>query len=625
MADGSANVGYLGVTRSLSGRLWRQRAAAPEITRSHQLNHGLSEPLARALASRGVTPETCADFLNPTLKALFPDPSSFADMDRAAEILVDALQARKRVVVFADYDVDGASSAALIVRWFRVMGLELSIYVPDRMTEGYGPSPAAFRHLKAEGADLVITVDCGAAAHDALACAAEIGLNVVVIDHHLMRPGEIPAVAALVNPNRPDDTSGQGHLAAAGVAFVLLAALNREARRRSLFSGPEPDLRAWLDLAAMGAICDVTQLVGFNRALAAQGLKVMSGWANPGLSALMDVAKAKGPASVFHVGYLLGPRINAGGRIGRSDLGARLLSTDDPEEAAVLAGELDALNASRKQVEAEVQEAAIRNIERESNQADAPCLVVAEDDWHPGVIGIVAGRLRERYRKPVIVIGIDRAADVGKGSGRSQPGVNLGRAVQAAYEEGLLLAGGGHAMAAGLSVRPRLPLREDGRRGPGGGRRGRSRYRRPGHHARRGPRPLDRVPAPGPLRPGQSRAGLRRRRRAGRASHGPAGRPRAGDAHGRLGRATQGGGLALRGHRDRPSPSSGGRRRPRGRQAETRRLAGAGRGRARDRGCRGPESAVGRRAGRFRRPAARRASLGRMRQSAACAPNRRSL
>ena len=454
MADGSANVGYLGVTRSLSGRLWRQRTASPELTRSHQLAHGLSEPLARALASRGVSAEAGADFLNPTLKALFPDPSSFADMDRAAAILVDALEARRRVVVFADYDVDGASSAALIVRWFRAMGLELSIYVPDRMTEGYGPSPAAFRRLRDEGAELVVTVDCGAAAHDALACAAEIGLEVVVIDHHLMRPGEVPPVAALVNPNRPDDTSGQGHLAAAGVAFVLLAGLNREARRRNLFSNSEPDLRTWLDLAAMGAICDVTQLTGFNRALASQGLKVMSGWANPGLKALMDVAKASGPASVFHVGYLLGPRINAGGRIGRSDLGARLLSTDDPDEAAALAEELDALNASRKQVEAEVQEAAIRHIERESNQADAPCLVVADDGWHPGVIGIVAGRLRERYRKPVIVIGVDRAADVGKGSGRSQPGVNLGSAVQAAYEEGLLLAGGGHAMAAGLSVRP---------------------------------------------------------------------------------------------------------------------------------------------------------------------------
>jgi len=454
MADGNAPVGFLGVTRSLSGRLWRQRAADSEVTRHHQLNHALSEPLARALASRGVTVEAGADFLNPTLKALFPDPSSFADMDRAATILVDALEARRRVVVFADYDVDGASSASLVVRWFRAMGLELSIYVPDRINEGYGPSPAAFRRLKAEGAELVVTVDCGAAAHDALACAAEIGLPVVVIDHHLMRPGEIPAVAALVNPNRPDCASGQGHLAAAGVAFVLLAALNREARRRGLFSGVEPDLRAWLDLAAMGAVCDVTQLTGFNRALAAQGLKVMSAWGNPGLKALMEVAKAQGPASVFHVGFVLGPRINAGGRIGRSDLGARLLSTDDPAEAAALAAELDELNASRKQVEAEVQEAAVRHIERESNQADTPCLVVADDGWHPGVIGIVAGRLRERYRKPVIVIGIDRPAGVGKGSGRSQPGVNLGRAVQAAYEEGLLLAGGGHAMAAGLSVRP---------------------------------------------------------------------------------------------------------------------------------------------------------------------------
>ena len=448
-------MGFLGVTRSLSGRLWRERVAEAGTTRHHQLNHALSEPLARALASRGVTVEQGADFLNPTLKALFPDPSTFADMDLAAGLLVDALQARRSVAVFADYDVDGASSAAQLVRWFRAMGLEITIYVPDRILEGYGPSPAAFRRLKDEGADLVITVDCGAAAYDALACAAEIGLPVVVVDHHLMRPGEIPAVAALVNPNRHDCRSGQGHLAAAGVVFVLLAALNREARRRGLFSeAPEPDIRNWLDLAAMGAICDVTQLTGFNRALTAQGLKVMSNWANPGLNALMQIAKGQGPASVFHVGFLLGPRINAGGRIGRADLGARLLSTDDPQEAAALAEELDALNASRKDVEREVQDAAVHHIERTSNQADAPCLVVAEDGWHPGVIGIVAGRLRERYRKPVIVIGIDRPGNVGKGSGRSQPGVNLGRAVQAAYEAGLLLSGGGHAMAAGLSVRP---------------------------------------------------------------------------------------------------------------------------------------------------------------------------
>ncbi|MFC3070105.1 single-stranded-DNA-specific exonuclease RecJ [Phenylobacterium soli] len=457
MADGAGHLdGYLGVGRSLSGRAWRERAADADTVRRHQLALGLSEPLARALAARGIADGAGDTYLNPTLKALFPDPSSFADMDRAAAILVDALERKRPMVVFADYDVDGASSAAQLVRWFRSLGHELPIYVPDRITEGYGPSPAAFRRLKSEGAELVVTVDCGAAAHDALACAAEIGLEVVVIDHHLMRGEEIPAVAALVNPNRPDCVSGQGHLAAAGVTFVLLAALNREARRRGLFGEDraEPDLRTWLDLAAMGAICDVTQLTGFNRALAAQGLKVMSAWRNPGLKALMDVAKGQGAASTFHVGFILGPRINAGGRIGRADLGARLLSTDDPEEAAALATELDALNASRKEVEKEVQEAAVRMIEQASNFADAPCLLVAQDDWHPGVIGIVAGRLRERYRKPVIVVGVDRAANVGKGSGRSQPGVNLGRAVQAAYDEGLLLAGGGHAMAAGLSVRP---------------------------------------------------------------------------------------------------------------------------------------------------------------------------
>ncbi|MFL5298024.1 MAG: single-stranded-DNA-specific exonuclease RecJ [Phenylobacterium sp.] len=455
MADGSTALGYLGVTRSLSGRVWRERAADPTLTRQHQLAHGLSEPLARALAARGVLADQSESYLNPTLKALFPDPSSFADMDRAAAVLLDALERKRPMVVFADYDVDGASSAAQLVRWFRALGHELPIYVPDRIQEGYGPSPAAFTRLKSEGAELVITVDCGAAAHDALACAAQIGLEVVVIDHHLMRGEDIPAVAALVNPNRPDCTSGQGHLAAAGVTFVLLAALNREARRRDLFGqSAEPDLRQWLDLAAMGAICDVTELRGFNRALTAQGLKVMSAWRNPGLKALLDVAKSQGPASVFHVGYILGPRINAGGRIGRSDLGARLLSTDDAEEARALAEELDGLNASRKEVEREVTEAAIAHIERESNQADAPMLLVAADGWHPGVIGIVAGRLREKYRKPTIVVGVDRAANVGKGSGRSQPGVNLGRAVQAAFDAGLLLAGGGHAMAAGLSVRP---------------------------------------------------------------------------------------------------------------------------------------------------------------------------
>jgi len=455
MADGAGEVGFLGVRRSLLGRSWRWRPAEPAVVRDHQMRHGLSEPLARALAARGIGAEGAADYLSPTLKAQFPDPSSFQDMDLAAQILVDAAVTGRPLAVFADYDVDGASSAAQLVRWFRAMGRDLPIYVPDRILEGYGPSPVAFQRLKDQGAELVVTVDCGAAAYDALVAAKAMGIDVVVIDHHLMR-GEPPPAAALVNPNRPDDTSGQGHLAAAGVTFVLLAALNREARKRGLFADrPEPDIRQWLDLAAMGAVCDVTSLTGFNRAITTQGLRVMSGWGNPGLKALLDVAKAEGPATTFHAGFILGPRINAGGRIGRSDLGARLLSTDDLEEATALAAELDLLNASRKEVEKDVIDQAVAFIENDSNQdPDAPVLVVAGDGWHPGVVGIAAARLRERYRKPVIVIGIDRPSDTGKGSGRSQPGVNLGRAVQAAFDEGLLLAGGGHAMAAGLTVRP---------------------------------------------------------------------------------------------------------------------------------------------------------------------------
>ena len=445
---------FLGVTQSLSGRAWRQRPAEAATIRAHMQGLGLEEPLARALASRGVRADQGADFLTPTLRALFPDPSSFMDMDAAAEALLDAFQAKSQVHIFADYDVDGASSAALLVRWFRAMGADLPIYVPDRLTEGYGPSAKAFDTLKAAGADLVVTVDCGAAANEALAHAAAIDLNVVVIDHHLMR-SEPPRALAVVNPNRPGCNSGQGNLAAAGVVFVLLAALNREARRRGLFADrPEPDIRQWLDLAALGAICDVTALTGFNRALTGLGLKVMSDWKNPGLRALLAAAGAEqGPAKSNHAGFILGPRINAGGRIGRSDLGARLLSTDDPAEAQALALELDALNLSRREVERAVTEAAVRRVEATGAHADETALVVvAGEDWHPGVVGIVAGRLRERWRKPVIVIGLDPVTGLGKGSGRSQPGMNLGRAIQAAWEAGVLLAGGGHAMAAGMTM-----------------------------------------------------------------------------------------------------------------------------------------------------------------------------
>lgn len=455
MADGGTPPAFLGVSRSLSGRAWRQRPAEAGLVRAHMQALGLDEPLARALAARGVRADQGADFLEPTLKALFPDPSSFMDMDAAAEAIVDAVQAGASVHVFADYDVDGASSAALLVRWFRAMGAELPIYVPDRLTEGYGPSARAFDTLKARGADLVITVDCGAAANEAVAHACAIGLKVVVIDHHLMRE-QPPECLAVVNPNRPGCNSGQGNLAAAGVVFVLLAALNREARRRGLFEAREqPDIRRWLDLAAMGAICDVTGLTGFNRALTSLGLRVMSDWANPGLRALLAAAGSEpGPAKCNHAGFILGPRINAGGRIGKSDLGARLLSTDDPDEARALAEELDALNIARREVERQVTDQAVRRVEATGAHADgSPVVVVEGEDWHPGVVGIVAGRLRERWRKPVVVIGVDAVNAVGKGSGRSQPGMNLGRAVQAAWEAGVLLAGGGHAMAAGLTVK----------------------------------------------------------------------------------------------------------------------------------------------------------------------------
>lgn len=455
MADGALARDFLGVSRSLSGRAWRQRPADASVVRAHMQGHGLSEPLARALASRGVLAHQGDDFLSPTLRALFPDPSSFMDMDAAAEAILDALTAGDSIHVFADYDVDGASSAALLVRWFRSLGYDLPIYVPDRLTEGYGPSAKAFDTLRAAGAQLVITVDCGAAANEAVAHASAIGLKVVVIDHHMMRE-EPPACAAVVNPNRPGCNSGQVNLAAAGVVLVLLAALNRAGRARGLFADrTEPDIRQWLDLAALGAICDVTALTGFNRALASLGLGVMSAWSNPGLKALLAVANAEpGAAKVNHAGFILGPRINAGGRIGRSDLGARLLSTDDPAEAMALAEELDALNIARREVERGVAEAAIRSVEERGTHDDgSPLVVIAGADWHPGVVGVVAGRLRERWRKPVIVIGLDPVTGIGKGSGRSQAGMNLGRAVQAAWEAGHLLAGGGHAMAAGLTVK----------------------------------------------------------------------------------------------------------------------------------------------------------------------------
>ena len=440
---------YLEVDRSLTGRLWRERESDLKLTEALRRGHGLPEIAARMLAARGITAEQAAGFLNPTLKEFFPDPSSFKDMDLAARILEDAIVKNRSVAVFADYDVDGGTSGALLARYFRARGRELRIYVPDRMAEGYGPTAGAFEQLKSEGVDLVVTVDCGGTAHAALEAAAEMKLDVLVIDHHLMHTAPPPCVAC-VNPNRMDDTSGQGHLTAAGVVLVALAAINREARKQaSIGSNNLPDLMQWLDLSAMGTICDVAPLHGFNRAVVAQGLKVLARQDKAGIRALAESAQRKELGTVYDIGFVLGPRLNAGGRVGDSSLAARLLATDDPAEATALAAELEALNIERRQREADMLVEAQGMAEREA--ADGPIAIIGKPEWHPGVIGIAAGRLKEKLMKPVIVLG--GKGDEAKGSGRSVTGVNLGGAVAAAAKAGILVAGGGHAMAAGLTVR----------------------------------------------------------------------------------------------------------------------------------------------------------------------------
>jgi single-stranded-DNA-specific exonuclease len=443
----------LGIGVSAAGRRWLARPVDPALVAALARQLDAPTALAQVLAGRGVGLESGARFLSPSLRRELPDPSLFAGMDAAAVVLSDAIEKSKRIAVFADYDVDGATSAAQLIRYFRARGVTLDLYVPDRIAEGYGPSGQAFSALKTRGADVVVTVDCGAMAHEALIAAKGMGLEIVVLDHHQMT-ADLPPAAAVVNPNRPDCRSGCGHLAAAGVTFLTLVAMNREGRRRGAFQAtPEPNLFELLDLAALGTIADVVPLTGVNRAITAQGLKVMSRLTNPGLAALAEVAEAKGPASVYHAGFIYGPRINAGGRIGRADLGARLLSTDDPAEAARIARELDALNRERRDMERAVTEAAIAQIEGDPARREASVAVAAGEGWHPGVIGIAAGRLKDRFGRPAVVIALpDGDEREAKGSGRSVAGVDLGGVVASARDAGLLIAGGGHAMAAGLTV-----------------------------------------------------------------------------------------------------------------------------------------------------------------------------
>lgn len=439
-----------GVERSLRGRRWQLSPYSDKDVRQIAQLTGCGEALAHLLAVRHINPEDAAGFLDPRLRDSFPDPSSFTDMDKAARLIWDAVSSGTKIAIFADYDVDGATSAAQLTRWLRAVGSEPIIYVPDRIEEGYGPNEAAFRSLKEQGAELVITLDCGAAAIEPLKTADAMGLPVIVIDHHLMKD-EAPPAAALVNPNQSGDQSGCGHLAAAGVTFVLLAALNREGRRREAFESQEPDILSMADLAALGTICDVVPLTGINRAIVSQGLKIMSGWKQPGLKALAEVSGVEGPASPYHAGFLIGPRINAGGRVGKSDLGARLLTSDDQATCLNLAQELDRLNAERKGIEADVLDQALSSLNKDDINDDAPILIASGEGWHPGVIGIAAGRIKERFNRPSLVIGFDDD-NIGKGSGRSCPGVNLGSAISEAQEAGLLIAGGGHAMAAGLTI-----------------------------------------------------------------------------------------------------------------------------------------------------------------------------
>lgn len=450
--------------RSAGGRRWRLAGVDEALVRRLMPAAGGSDLVARLLAGRGVMPETAQSYLSPTLRDLFPDPSSFADMDKAADIVLSAILSGQRVCVFADYDVDGGTSSAILARYFRAWGRQLGLYVPDRLEEGYGPSPEAFRFLKAQGYDLVITVDCGAAAVRALDEARAIGLPVVVIDHHLMS-GHVPEAAAIVNPNRPDCSSGSGHLAAAGVVFVFAAAMNRLARQRGL-APPDglPDILNYLDLCALGTLCDMSPLTGVNRAFVRQGLTIMARGENPGLRALADVAGIGRIESVYHATFLLGPRLNAGGRVGDPWLAAKLLATDDRGEAITLAERLHALNDERRAVETAILDEATGQAERAlAANPDRGIIVAAGEGWHPGVIGIVAGRLKDRFHLPAIVIGWGEGlGPVAKGSGRSVTGVNLGDAIAAAAREGVILSGGGHAMAGGLSLEPdQVPALDD--------------------------------------------------------------------------------------------------------------------------------------------------------------------
>jgi single-stranded-DNA-specific exonuclease len=445
---------FLGVDRSVTGRVWRDRLDARGGANSLAIGqrHGLPELLCRVLAGRAVDLDAVEDHLDPTIKRLMPDPSRLTDMGAAATRLAEAVIRGDQIAILGDYDVDGAASTALLVRVLRAAGLDPFFYIPDRLFEGYGPNVEAVRKIAERGAHVLVAVDCGTTSLEALAEARKLDLDVVVLDHH-QAAERLPIATALVNPNRQDDLSGLGNLAAVGVTFMAAVALVRELRARKFWNGarPEPDLLQLLDLVALGTVADVVPLVGLNRAFVSKGLVALRARENIGLRALMDVSRLSGPPAPWHLGFLLGPRINAGGRIGDATLGTRLLVTDDSAEAAAIAARLDQLNRERQEIEKSTLEAAEAEAMASLGAEEKGAIVLASGEgWHAGVVGLVAARLKERFGRPAFAIAF--LGPTGTGSGRSIPGVDLGRVVREAVVHGLLEKGGGHAMAAGLTV-----------------------------------------------------------------------------------------------------------------------------------------------------------------------------
>ena len=446
---------FLGVECSATGRAWRDRLDARGQAQALAIaqRHNVPELLARVLAGRGVEPGEVEGYLDPSVRRLMPDPHVLTAMEAAAARIADAIERRERAAIFGDYDVDGATASALLCRYLRQCGLDPIVHIPDRIFEGYGPNAEAIRSFAERGATLLITVDCGTTSLEALAEAKALGLDSIVIDHH-QADVELPPALAIVNPNRADDLSGLGHLAAVGLVFLALVAVNRELRRRGFWqTRAEPDLLSLLYLVALGTVADVVPLTGLNRAFVAKGLIALRRREHVGATALMDVARLTGPPEPWHLGFLLGPRINAGGRIGRADLGARLLLEEDSSEAARIAAELDRLNRERQQIEiATVAQAEAEAMAALGLEQKGAVVVTAAEGWHPGVVGLVAARLKERFALPSFAIALDTGG-TGTGSGRSIPGVDLGRAIRQAVRDGLLIKGGGHAMAAGVTLR----------------------------------------------------------------------------------------------------------------------------------------------------------------------------